>query len=120
MSAHYVLPNVENKLTQENQDSLCFIIGDWYCIWKWSLWEGDKSHLDGAIFMLKNFIKWQHTYFPDSKLSLDTESLEMIFSKIDLWVKVFPPVRTGERSHNFGHAKEILKAVLCGDSGGDI
>jgi len=120
MSAQYVSLSVINELTQEQKDGLCYIIGDWYSIWKWSLWEDDKCYLDAAIFMLKNAIKWHSKYYADIKLDLSGDNIEIFFSILDMWGVLYPPVRTGERTHNFGHCKEVLKAMICGDYNGNI
>ncbi len=107
------------KLTEDQEHDICYIIGDWYLIWKRSLFnkEAGGDYIDCAVYMLKNMIKNASSTYANIKWELTDKQLEEISLTIYLWSKIFRPTcaisTDGRIRHNFGHMKECLKSMIC-------
>jgi|SRR5579872_123852 len=105
------------ELTENQEHDICYIIGDWYLIWKHCLFNIDehKDYIDCAVYMLKNMIKYANNRYENIKWVLNEDQLKEVYFAIDVWRQATPPQLSAHSklSHNFGFQKEILKMMIC-------
>lgn len=103
----------QSEFTYKQIDAICYLIGEWYLFWKNRLadWEAQDHCLEFACEHLKRLL----IEFNLRGLKLSAQQSEWIEANINIWRsewndKMF---NFDDETHNFGHAKEHLKMMIC-------